>query len=226
MSQWLGFVMANFSHIGPILLAGGLGLMIIVERTTAILFTFPLKFSEAFFEHIRYQVLADNIGEAIAMCERFVDKPVVRVVKEALLRAHQPESQVENGLEVVVSEATEKIQARTGYLATIANVATLLGLFGTILGLVQSFEAVGSANAQQRATLLAAGISTAMNATLMGLGVAIPCMIFYSFLMNRTNKLTAEVEKCAVRMMDILQQRYYAIDDSNTPKGGKNAKVA
>jgi biopolymer transport protein ExbB/TolQ len=75
--------------------------------------------------------------------------------------------------------------------------------------LVQSFEAVGNANAQARSALLAAGISTAMNATMLGLGVAIPCMIAYSFLMNRTNKLNSELNRSAIRFLDILKQRYF-----------------
>jgi biopolymer transport protein ExbB/TolQ len=77
------------------------------------------------------------------------------------------------------------------------------------VGLIRSFDAIGSASAQQRSALLAAGISTAMNATMMGLGVAIPCMIAFSVLINRTNHLNTAIEQSAVRMMDILKQRYY-----------------
>jgi biopolymer transport protein ExbB/TolQ len=116
---------------------------------------------------------------------------------------------IENGLDLVVNETTQQISARTGYLSTIANVATLMGLFGTIIGLIHSFEAIGNANAQQKAALLAAGISTAMNATMMGLGVAIPCMIFFSFLMSKTNRLIAEIEQAAIRASDFIHQRYF-----------------
>jgi biopolymer transport protein ExbB len=94
------------------------------------------------------------------------------------------------------------VQKRTVFLATIANVATLLGLFGTIAGLIQAFEAVGAADAQQKSALLAQGISTAMNATMLGLAVAIPCMIAFSFLMNRTNQLTGDIEQSAIRALD------------------------
>jgi biopolymer transport protein ExbB/TolQ len=111
-----------------------------------------------------------------------------------------------------VSRATQAIQRRTQFLATIANVATLLGLFGTIAGLIASFQAVGSADAQQKAALLATGISTAMNATMLGLGVAIPCMVAFSFLMNRTNRLIAEVDQSAVQALDVLKQRFYSAE--------------
>jgi biopolymer transport protein ExbB/TolQ len=132
------------------------------------------------------------------------------VVKEGLKRANQPEGLIEHALQIAVGEVTQKVQARTAFLSTIANVATLLGLFGTIVGLVQSFTAVGSANAQQRSALLAQGISTAMNATMLGLAIAIPCMIAFSYLMNRTNRLTAEIDRSALRTMDLLKQRYYS----------------
>lgn len=208
----INFILNNFMHVAPILAAGVFGLVIILERFGALVQRYPVKAIEPFFERIRILVMQDRISEAIVLCERFHSKPAAEVIKEGLMRAHQPEQLIENGLQIAVGKAVEKIQSRTPFLATIANVATLLGLFGTILGLIQSFEAVGAANAQERSTLLAMGISTAMNATMMGLGVAIPCMIAYSFLMNRTNKLTTQVDQSAVRILDILKQRYYAPD--------------
>jgi biopolymer transport protein ExbB len=94
-----------------------------------------------------------------------------------------------------------------------------MGLFGTIIGLIHSFEAIGNANAQQKAALLAAGISTAMNATMMGLGVAIPCMIFFSFFMSKTNQLIAEIEQAAIRASDFIHQRYFDAESENRKHG-------
>lgn len=209
MASMLEFLSNNFGHIAPILVAGFLGLAIIIERTKSLMLTYPIRNMTGFIEKLRDLVMADRLSEALTLCEQQKSKPVAGVIKEALLRAHQPEDLIHEGLVIAVSEANSKITMRTGYLATIANVATLLGLFGTIVGLIHSFEAVGSANAQQRSALLAAGISTAMNATMMGLGVAIPCMIAFSILMNKTNRLTTELEQAATRMMDIIKQRYY-----------------
>jgi len=215
MGGFVAFIRDNFSHVAPILAAGAFGLIIILERTRALVWDYPMSSQEAFFEKIRGFVMSDKINEAIAFCERYWTKPVANVVKQALMRADQPDALIEHGLHITVGEMTQKIQARTGFLATIANVATLLGLFGTILGLVQSFEAVGNANAQTRSALLAAGISTAMNATMMGLGIAIPCMVAFSYLMNRTNRLNAEVDRSAVRILDLLKQRYYSAENGN-----------
>jgi biopolymer transport protein ExbB len=213
------FIQENFAHVAPILLAGAIGLVITFERFVALMWAYPLERPRSFYDKVRNLVLNERISEAIAYCERHRQKPAANVVREGLLRAHQPESVIIHGLEIAVGEAQEKIQARTPFLATIANVATLLGLFGTIMGLIQSFQAVGSANAQQRSALLAAGISTAMNATMLGLAVAIPCMIVFSFLTNRTNKLNSEVERAAVRVMDFIKQRYFSTGHHDDPPG-------
>ncbi len=202
----------GFWHIFPILLAGTFALAIIIERFRALFKLYPLKDTQGFFDKITDLILLGKIGEAITLCDRYPLKPTACVTKQALLRAHQPENLIEHGVELAVGESTLGIQKRTSFLATIANVATLLGLFGTIAGLIHSFEAVGHADPQQKAALLAAGISTAMNATLLGLAVAIPCMIAFSFLMNKTNRLMSEVDQSASRILDILKQRYYAAE--------------
>jgi biopolymer transport protein ExbB len=220
MGNFVDFLKDNFWHVAPILIAGGVGVAIIAERLNALVFTYPLVNSAQFFDKIRDHVMADRLAEAVSLCEKHRAKPMAQVIKQALLRAHQPENLIEDGLVIAVSEAHEQIQNRTPYIATIANVATMLGLFGTIVGLIQSFEAVGSASAQQKSALLAAGISTAMNATMMGLAVAIPSMIAFSFLMGRTNRLTAQVDQSAVKILDVIKQRYYDAEGQPQKKAG------
>jgi biopolymer transport protein ExbB/TolQ len=216
MSGFFEFIRTSFWHVAPILIAGAIAVAIAAERARALFSIYPIRDSQGFFDKITDLVLAGKFNEAVALCDRLQAKPVARVAKEALLRAHQPESLIENGLQIAVGDATQAIQKRTVFLSTIANVATLLGLLGTIAGLIASFEAVGHADPQQKSALLAAGISTAMNATMMGLGVAIPCMIAFSFLMNRTNRLLADIDQSAMRVMDILKQRYYQAETSWT----------
>ena len=202
------FLFENLSHMIPIIACGVLAIALILERFRALFIVYPMRGSNAFFEKVRNLVIADRISEAVAFCDRYRSKPVARIVKEGLMRAHQPEEIVQHGLDIEVGENIDRIKARTNFLSMLANVSTLLGLIGTILGLVQSFEAVGSANAQARSALLAQGISMAMNHTLWGLAVAVPCMVMYSFLMNRTNRLKSEFERTVVRTIDVIQQRY------------------
>lgn len=206
------FLSNNLGHVLPILIAGAIGLAITLERLHALFKSYPVRDLDGFFNHISNSVMNGKIQDAIRFCDQYSKSQVATVVKTALTRAHMPESVIEDGLHIAVSNATQAIQKRTSFLATIANVATLLGLFGTILGLIHSFEAVGHADAQQKSALLSAGIATAMNATMLGLGVAIPCMIAFSFLVNRANRLIAETETASIRILDILKQRFYAAD--------------
>lgn len=208
--DFLEFIRNNLGHVLPILVTGLLGGVIIIERWNVLFYQLPLSNASAFFESLSTLVMAGKIPDAIRVCDSQIQKPLANIAKTGLLRAHLPEAVIEDGLHIAVGEASQTVLKRTSFLATIANVATLLGLFGTIAGLIQSFEAVGHADAQQKAALLSAGISTAMNATLLGLAVAIPCMVAYSFLMNRSNAMIAEIESSAIRVIDILRQRFYA----------------
>jgi biopolymer transport protein ExbB/TolQ len=205
------FLKDHWMHVAPILIAATFAIAIVIERYLTLFRTYPMKDTQQFFEVIGQHVVAGKVQDALVHCEKQGQKPVAVVVRQALLRAQQPEALIENALEISIHEAQQSIQRRTAFLSTIANVATLLGLFGTIAGLISSFEAVGQADPQQKSALLAAGISTAMNATMMGLAVAIPCMVAFSFLMSQSNRMMAEVEQASVRILDLLKQRYYRV---------------
>lgn len=213
-NKFIEFILGNFWHVAPVIIAGVVAVAIVVERFKILFQTYPLAGRAKFYERIRELVLADKIQDAIALCDQYPTKPAAQIAKEGLLRAHLPEEMINDGLNLVMGEWTENISKRTGFLSMIANVATLLGLFGTIAGLIQSFEAVGFADPQQKSAILAAGISTAMNATMMGLGVAIPAMVCFSFLMNRSNRLIGELDQCVLATLDIIRQRSYGVDTS------------
>jgi len=219
MINLMNFLRDHWTHAAPILLAGAVAVAIIFERSMALFVAYPMRGMSKFLDNVRELIFAGRQKDALALCERYERKPAVQVIKQGLMRAHQPVYLVEQGLEIAVSEIVLKIQRRTGFLATIANVATLLGLLGTIAGLIQSFEGVGSADAQQKTALLAAGISTAMNATMLGLGIAIPCMIAFSLLANRANRLVAEVDQAALRVTDLLKQYHH----EKSPRGERKS---
>lgn len=220
----LDFIQNNFSHAFPILLAGIFAVAIGIDRLKAVLVTYPMLGSKAFIDKVSELVLSGRVAEAATLCDQYSGKPLAQVVKSALIRSHLPESMVEHGLQYSVGEATQMIQKRTSFLATIANIATLLGLFGTILGLIQSFEAVGHADPQQKSALLAAGIATSMNATMLGLAIAIPCMVLFSFITNRSNRMIAELEHSAIRVLELMKHRYYSADLSHSQQE-QGAKV-
>lgn len=226
MGSFLQFIQTHISHVAPILVAGAFALAVMLERYRALYIVYPITNFNSFFDRIRELVLAGDVAEAISLCDRYPGKPAAQIVKRALVRANQPESLIESGLQLALEEANMRIQRRTHFLAMLANVATLLGLFGTIAGLVTSFQAIGTSDAQERAELLALGISQAMYATMLGLGVAIPCMVGFSILMNKTTKLLSEAETSAVQVLDIIKQRYFAAERSAYAPGNQSEKGA
>lgn len=214
--SFLAFLQENLSHVLPVLVAGIVGFAIIVERSRALFFTYALRDPKLFFARIHELVLAGKTREAIDFCDAQGSKPVARVTKAALERAHYPMESIEQGIQLALSEMGGLVQKRTAFLATIANVSTLLGLFGTIAGLIFSFEAVGHADPQQKSALLSTGIATAMNATMLGLAVAIPCMVAFAILVGKSNRLMSDMEEAAQRSIDALKLRHYAADLNET----------
>jgi len=214
---FLNFIRDHFWHAFPILLAGALAVAITIERVWSLFMDASMNDVEGFYQRISGFISKSQFGEAVKLCDSYARKPVARIMQAALQRAHLPESVIHDGIQISLQTNSGQLQKRTAYLATVANVATLLGLFGTIAGLIQSFEAVAHADAQQKSALLSAGISTAMNATMLGLGVAIPCMVVYSFLMSRTNVMIQQLDLGAVRSLDILKQRFYSSEQVQSP---------
>lgn len=206
----LTFVKDHFAHAAPVLFLAALAAAICLERFYALMYRYPILQNERFFEKLSELVLKAQLPEAVRHCDSYKGKPVAALAKAALVRAHLPERIIYDGVQLSYQKCARAVQKRTAFLATIANVATLLGLFGTVAGLIQSFQAVAHADPQQKSALLSAGIATAMNATMLGLAVAIPCMLAYSFLMSRTNALLSDLEQAVTRTMDVLKQRFYS----------------
>jgi biopolymer transport protein ExbB/TolQ len=104
-------------------------------------------------------------------------------------------------------EVLPRLEKRTHYLATLANIATLLGLLGTIIGLIRAFTAVSNANPADKADLLSASISVAMNTTAFGLMVAIPLLLTHALLQTKTNQLVDSLEMASVKFLNAVTER-------------------
>ena len=120
--------------------------------------------------------------------------------------------EIQGRMEEVLLEETEQIDKRTGFLAMLANVATLAGLLGTITGMIRSFAAVSNANPMEKATLLSSGISEAMNTTAYGLIVAIPTLLVYSILTNRAQALTEDLNQAALKAYNWLSYSFNPLE--------------
>ncbi len=104
-------------------------------------------------------------------------------------------------------EIVPALEKRTHYIATFANIATLLGLLGTIIGLIKAFTAVSHADPAEKADLLSASISVAMNTTAFGLMVAIPLLLVYSVLQSKTTTLVDSLEMASVKFLNMLTEQ-------------------
>jgi biopolymer transport protein ExbB/TolQ len=114
---------------------------------------------------------------------------------------------VEKAMEESLMEVVPRLEKRTHYLASFANIATLLGLLGTIIGLIQAFQAVANANPAEKADLLSASISVAMNTTAFGLMVAIPLLLLHSVLQAKTTEIIDSLEMASVKFLNTVVER-------------------
>jgi biopolymer transport protein ExbB len=112
---------------------------------------------------------------------------------------------IEIAMEECMLEIMPQLEKRTGYVGLSANVATLLGLLGTIMGLIQAFTAVANANPAEKADLLGAAIAVAMNTTAFGLLVAIPLLVAHSVLTTKTAQIVAGLEMASVKTLNAIQ---------------------
>jgi biopolymer transport protein ExbB len=208
MSTLFKFLAEGDLAMWAIVVTGMFGAWVMFERIKSLYFDFSIP-ADAFMEKIRGFILADKVEEGIALCANYPKAPVALVIKAVLERADQDDKSIENGMDVKYTEVMPKLHKGFGYLAMIANVATLLGLIGTVHGLIMAFEAVSFADPSQKQMMLAQSISIALVATMSGLFVAIPTMFAYAFLHARQTKIVEEVVACSTAVVDLLKHKNY-----------------
>ncbi len=187
----------------PILGVMAIGLAISFERL--IYLSRTLSASTKLWKKITPMLKASDFARAQQAVNDSTN-PLARVLSYGFAR-FKPEVKrelLEAAMEEGVMEVTPELEQRTHYLATLANVATLLGLLGTIIGLIEAFTAVSAADPAEKADLLSASISVAMNTTAFGLVVAIPLLLFHSYLATRTSKVIDTIEMAAVKCSNLM----------------------
>jgi biopolymer transport protein ExbB/TolQ len=189
----------------PIAFCFAVTIAIIIERLMRIVFQYNIDGTSFMFEVQKY-VLANDIDGAIRLCNGGGRAALPRVIKAGLQRASRDEHQIQNAVDAASLEVIPKIEKRLHYLALIANLSTLLGLLGTISGLIYAFGEVAKAPAAERQNVLSAGIAEALNCTAFGLVVAITAMIFHSWL---SSKAAVLIEEYSVKLIDLLSARKY-----------------
>ena len=192
---------APFSFINIAVLA--LVLAIVAERFVFILSKYRVNATE-FMAQVRKLVQAGNIDRAIKLCEA-APLPLLQVIKAGLTQVNLGEDAVIANMEEKLAEVLPALEKRIASLWTFANLATLIGLLGTIRGLIRAFAAVGTIDdPSQKTAMLSAGISEAMWNTFLGLLIAVIAMFFHLILNGMAKRQKHEMEKATMKLENLL----------------------
>ncbi len=194
-----------FMFVNLFWLACALGLA--AERIIALLFVYNLN-ARSFLEQIQKLVQAGHVDRAVKLCAAAPSSPLAKVVKAGLGRAHQGEMEVAKAMEESIAEHTPPVTARVPWLWSLANIATLVGLVGTVFGLIGTFQALGNVPADQKQLLLSDGISKAMNNTAFALSIAVVCIVFHLMLTSLSKSMVETVELSALKLENLLSRRH------------------
>lgn len=198
--------LGSYFHAGgfwmyPIMFAQIFSVAIIIERVFA-LYLRRSADARDLVQHFEEDIKRGDVNRIVSKAQKFGHQPLATLVKVGAQSTVDLGGREELQLKMdeVLIEESSRVDKRLGFLSMLANVATLLGLLGTIVGLIKSFSSIANATAVEKARILAEGIGEAMNATAYGLIVAVPALIAYSILQNRANTLTEDLNKAALRM--------------------------
>jgi biopolymer transport protein ExbB/TolQ len=176
---------------------------IIVERTV---FLFGASINkDVFLATMQKCILAGDVAKAVKMCSA-ANAPLARIVQAGLVKVNRPDEEVQAGMDEAALREMPLVNKRTGFLALFANLAMLCGLFGTIIGLIKAFGAVGgeSVDPSQKARILAEGISEAMNCTAFGLLAAITALMGFAFLNGKTQSMEDDINEASVTVLNLV----------------------
>ncbi|MEH6517028.1 MAG: MotA/TolQ/ExbB proton channel family protein [Halioglobus sp.] len=187
----------------PIALVLALGLAISIERWLVL--SSARWANRRAFDVVMIHLREKNYRSVISAANDST-VPMYRIVAAGIARFTNSKRRddIESAMEEGVMEALPRLEKRTPYLATLANVATLLGLLGTIIGLIAAFTAVATAAPTEKASLLSSSISVAMNTTAFGLISAIPLLLLHAVLQTKTTELVDSLEMASVKVLNTL----------------------
>lgn len=184
-----------------ILFVGSVGIVVFIER---FLHCHRAQINSAeFLNGVRTVLKRDNVVEALSICEA-TPGPVARLVKTAILHRDQNRERLRETVQVSGDTEVPRLEERLNLLATLAQIAPLLGLLGTVLGFIRLFMAVEKAGLNAHLNLLAGGIWEAMTCAAIGLAVAIPLHAGHNYLVNRVNIIVLEMERTATEIVNIV----------------------
>ena len=197
----------------PIMVVLAIGLAIALERY--IYLTVSRANNRRMMSKIMPLLQRGDYKQAFAVASKS-NQAVSRMLSMGLSRIKTANNRddIETAMEESMMEVIPRLEKRTHYLATFANLATLLGLLGTIIGLIKAFTAVAQVDPAMKATILSTSISVAMNTTAFGLIVAIPLLLIHAVLQTKTTEIVDSLEMAVVKFVNLMMQRKSISDAS------------
>jgi biopolymer transport protein ExbB len=190
----------------PILIVFAIGVAIATERYITL--TLVTKKNQLVWEQVQPVLAEGDFAKARKMTSE--DQSTISQVLNmglSLEGAVRRREDIEIAMEESMMEIVPRLEKRTPYVALASSIATLLGLLGTIMGLIQAFTAVANANPAEKADLLSASISVAMNTTAFGLMVAIPLLVIHAVLTSKTGDIVDSLEMATVKALNVFSRR-------------------
>lgn len=185
----------------PILLCSILFLAILIERLYHL---HRARINTAqFISGIRDVLKKRNMPEAISICKN-TPGPVAHIVNAGIVKHNRPKAEIQEAIEDAGLQEIPRLEKNLNVLATIAHIAPLLGLLGTVLGMIAAFQRIQAESGRVNAGDLAGGIWEALITTAAGLSVAIPTYVAYNYLVSRVNRLVLDMEGSATEVVDLL----------------------
>lgn len=187
----------------PIAIVFLAGIGISIERVIVLFGTAAMN-KDGLLRGLKRHLATGDVDRAITFVAGQKQTPLTNLVKSALLNIPKGDEEVQAALDEASLREGPRLDAHTGYLAMLGNTAMLIGLFGTVHGLIGSFKAVAHAPVAERATILAGSIGEAMNCTQFGLVASIPLLIAFSLLNGRTQSLVNDLNQASVSVMNLI----------------------
>lgn len=190
-------------YMWPILACALVVIAITVDRVYY-LYVVVNEDKHALLKGLNQHVMKGDINGAVRFLSSQKQGPLSRILKSGMLKAHRDDIEVQAALDEASLREVPYFEKRVGFLAVLSNGATLIGLLGTINGMIHCFGAVANVDPSQKATILAAGISEAMNCTAFGLLTAIPALFIFGWLQSRVQHLIDGINECVVAEMNLV----------------------
>lgn len=187
----------------PILFCSIVGVAIAIERFISL--RRASIDTREFMDTMRQVLRQNRMQEAIEICEH-TNAPVSRILRAGILKHDRPKEDIREAIEDAGNLEIPRLERYLSALATCANIAPLLGLLGTVQGMIAAFAQIQNKRGQVNPSDLAEGIGTALYTTAFGLAVAIPMLVLYNYFVTRVENMVVEMEISSSELVELLTQ--------------------